>query len=81
VQVPTPRKDNAPLVEFTAQTDPVVEAKEMEPESPGVPVASTESDAVLVRALVGVGEVKLTMSGVVMSLVARVTAPVARARP
>ena len=56
----------------------------MAPASPGVPVASTESVVVVVRALVGVGgDEKLTMSGVVTTSLANVTAPIpiARARP
>ena len=54
----------------------------MAPVSSAIPTAKTESVVVVVNALVGVGgEAKVTTSGVVMMLSARVTVPVARARP
>ena len=54
----------------------------MAPVSPGAPVASTVSVVVLVKALVGVGgEMKVTASGAVMVLSAKVTRPSERAPP
>ena len=54
----------------------------MAPVSPGVPAASTVSVVVVVKALVGVGgEVKVTASGAVIVLSAKVTRPPESAPP